>query len=210
MHRSGTSVAARLLHLLGLSLGPDDELLPAQADNPTGFWEHGPLVQANEDILAALGGFWSAPPRLDEGWDDRPELDSLRASAAELLQSMLRAGQWAWKDPRTCLTFPFWAKLVEGHAVLVLVHRNPLEVAASLGARDGLSAAAALALWERYTRGALDSACGRPVFVVSYERLVDDPIESCNRLDEFLQTHGARTRRVPLDELKAFVRSDLR
>ncbi len=28
----------RLLHACGLYLGPENELMPAQADNPDGFW----------------------------------------------------------------------------------------------------------------------------------------------------------------------------
>ena len=43
-HRSGTSMVTRLLHCCGLELGPESELMPAQADNPEGFWEHLHLV----------------------------------------------------------------------------------------------------------------------------------------------------------------------
>lgn len=41
----------RLLHAFGLYLGPENELMPAQADNPHGFWEHLGFVALNEGIV---------------------------------------------------------------------------------------------------------------------------------------------------------------
>ena len=56
MHRSGTSMVARLLQQCGLDLGPTDQLLPPRPDNPEGFWEHAAFVALNDDILTAAGG----------------------------------------------------------------------------------------------------------------------------------------------------------
>ena len=53
MHRSGTSLATRALHLLGVSLGPDEHLMRPRADNPLGFFEHQPLTDLNDEILLA-------------------------------------------------------------------------------------------------------------------------------------------------------------
>ena len=40
MHRSGTSMVAELLYRCGLALGAEDQLfLPANEDNPAGYWE---------------------------------------------------------------------------------------------------------------------------------------------------------------------------
>lgn len=50
-HRSGKSILTRLLHAFGLYLGPENELMPAQADNPHGFWEHLGFVALNEGIV---------------------------------------------------------------------------------------------------------------------------------------------------------------
>ena len=46
----------RLLHGCGLYLGPKDALMPPQADNPDGFWEHLGFVALNDELLEALGG----------------------------------------------------------------------------------------------------------------------------------------------------------
>ena len=59
MHRSGTSMVARLLNLCGLYLGPESELSPPAPDNPEGYWENKHFVGINDRILA----------HLDAGWD---------------------------------------------------------------------------------------------------------------------------------------------
>src|SRR5262245_57953734 len=51
MHRSGTSVAARLMNLLGIDLGVEEHLLGPQPDNPKGFWEYQPILALNEELL---------------------------------------------------------------------------------------------------------------------------------------------------------------
>ena len=41
----------RLLHACGLYLGPKKQLMPPQADNPDGFWEHLGFVALNDELL---------------------------------------------------------------------------------------------------------------------------------------------------------------
>ncbi|HKT45523.1 MAG TPA: sulfotransferase [Gaiellaceae bacterium] len=186
MHRSGTSVATRLVSLMGFSPGRDGDLLPAHPDNPAGYWENASLVGANDEILGALESDWSRPPRLEELRERRPEVEALRPVARSLVASALSADRWVWKDPRACLTLPFWLPLLGEDVSIVLIHRNPLEVAASLQARDGFDIPVGLALWERYVRSSLAAAEGRAVCVTSYERLVADPQAWCRRVADFL------------------------
>jgi hypothetical protein len=199
MHRSGTSVATRLVSLMGFSPGPDDDLLPAHRDNPTGYWENASLVAANDEILAALQSDWSRPPRLEEGWERRPEVDALRPRFRALAASVLGTGHWVWKDPRTCLTLPFWLTVLDEDVSIVLIHRNPLEVAQSLRARDGFAVPVGLALWERYVRSSLAAVEGRAVCVTSYEQLVADPHAWCRRVADFLHCAPADPDEVHAD-----------
>jgi hypothetical protein len=78
---------------------------------------------------------------------------------------------WLWKDPRLCLTLPFWAGAI-GRSALVLMVRNPIEISASLRKRDGFSQRLSLALWEAYSRQALGNASGFPVTIVKYETIL--------------------------------------
>jgi hypothetical protein len=186
---------------MGFSPGPDDDLLPAHRDNPTGYWENRSLVGANDEILIALDSEWSRPPRLEEGWENRPEVAALRPAFRTLVATVLSADRWVWKDPRTCLTLPFWLTLLEEDVSFVLIHRNPLEVAASLHARDGFDIPVGLALWERYVRSSLAAIEGRAVCVTSYEQLVADPHAWSRRVAGFL--HCAP---VAPDEVRAELR----
>src|SRR3954463_15298504 len=107
-HRSGTSMTTRLLNLLGVELGGD--LLPANHDNPRGFWEPRWMVRLNDEILSAVDASYMVPPRLDAPWDT---LEALRARAGALLDDNLgEFSLFAVKDPRLCLTWPFWQPLV--------------------------------------------------------------------------------------------------
>ena len=86
-HRSGTSMLTRLLHDCGLDLGPESELMPAQTDNPDGFWEHLRFVALNDEVLDTFGGAWDLPPRSDEDFSD-VRLDPLRMKAKRLIEEV--------------------------------------------------------------------------------------------------------------------------
>ena len=167
MHRSGTSAVARVLNRMGIWLGSDENL--------SRRWEHLLVQAANEEILGALGGHWSAPPELDQGWADDPALRSVESTSSKALHDLAARPAYAWKDPRTCLTFGYWRARLTEEPVIVLVYRHPIEVADSLQRRDGLRPAHSLALWERHNSGALAAADGRRTVVVPYSDLVADP-----------------------------------
>jgi len=75
----------RLLHCCGLELGPESDLMPAQADNPEGFWEHLGFVALNDELLSELGGAWDLPPKADEDFTT-VRLDPLRLKARLLIE----------------------------------------------------------------------------------------------------------------------------
>ena len=189
MHRSGTSVAARAVNLLGVPFGCG-RLVPTTDGNPLGHWEHWALQDVNNDLLHAFGGNWAGPPTLDAQWEYDPRAEQFIGRAAETWLTAHRSEPWLWKDPRTCLTLPFWRRAVDFSPVAILIYRHPLEVASSLAARNGFSATASLALWERYTRDALTGMAGWPVLVTSHSDLMADPLEWAKEVREFLVDHG--------------------
>src|SRR5207302_4118218 len=103
-------------------------------------------------LLNVFGGAWFAPPELAEGWEDDPRLAELRGEARTGLARAHDTQEWVWKDPRNCLTLGFWLPLARVEPVVVLVHRNPGEVADSLRRRDGFPVPYSMALWERHNR----------------------------------------------------------
>src|SRR3954453_22283434 len=81
MHRSGTSLAARAVNLLGVSFGSADSLLRPGPDNPAGDWENRAMKELDDELLAALGGSWDQPPVLAAGWERDTALDELAERA---------------------------------------------------------------------------------------------------------------------------------
>jgi hypothetical protein len=182
MHRSGTSMIAGLLHSCGLDLGPTKDFLPPAPNNPEGFWESRSFLRLNDAVLNELGGSWDHPPRIDvPGWENEPNLHHLCEKAADLVSRFESREPWGWKDPRNCLTLPFWRKLLPETKILICV-RNPLAVAKSLLLRDGIPIEEALDLWLTYNRRLLDAAPIESRLVTHCETYLRDPRTELRRV----------------------------
>src|ERR1700722_7368760 len=94
MHRSGTSMVARLILKGGLFLGEDSDLVRAESDNPDGYFEHSRFLSINERILEIFEGGWDMPPTFPAGWTSDPRLDPLRVEAKELVASFPKKKPW--------------------------------------------------------------------------------------------------------------------
>jgi len=165
--------------------------VPSTDGNPRGHWESLRLRDVNEALLVAFGGNWAGPAPLEPGWEQEPALDVLRVEARTAFAEVYgEDGPWVWKDPRTCVTLPFWERVLEVEPVVLLVHRNPLEVADSLARRDELTKAVSLALWERYVRDSLRNSEGHAVHVSTADEVLGDPAAWAAQVREVLVAHG--------------------
>ena len=186
MHRSGTSAISRIVSLLGVHLGAPGALLEPYTDNPKGFWEHSRIVQINDEILERFGGRWNAPPVFPAGWASSAEIADLRDTARQLLASEFGGEPlWGWKDPRTCLTLPFWQEVI-GSLRYLLVVRNPAAVVASLYKRNQMSAVDAEGLWLAYIQASLAHTAGHPRAFVFFDDLLRDLPGELRRLAAFI------------------------
>jgi Sulfotransferase family len=191
MHRSGSSLVARLLHLCGLDLGPEDRLMPAANDNPEGFWESLPFVHINDCVIGEFGGWWDRPSQPLPGWECAPLLDCRREQARDLPGQLGLTEPWGWKDPRNSLTIPFWLNIWPDLRVVVCV-RNPLEVANSLLQRDRFPFGKSLKLWHEYYQRLVNSAPTSALIVTHFDSFFIDPIAELTRLVEFLRLPADR------------------
>jgi GT2 family glycosyltransferase len=182
-HRSGTSMLTRLLHHCGLYLGPEEDLMAPAADNPDGFWENLRFVKLNDEILNALGGGWDLPPREEDGFQEE-QLAAIRMKAQLLIESFDSELPWGWKDPRTCLTMPFWQSLLPALRTVMIV-RNPLEVAYSMHKRNGTSYAFGLRLWEIYNRELIRRTPPDARIVTHYQFFFERPETELRRIAAF-------------------------
>jgi hypothetical protein len=176
MHRSGTSAVTRMLALHGLAL--PKRLLEGRSDNPLGFWESQAAQQFDDRVLAELGSAWDDPrplawPRLSPA-----RLAALREEAAAILVEEYGAAPLlVMKEPRMARLMPVWrpALAMAGLAPRVVMPvRNPLEVAASLEARNGIGLAEAARLWLGHVLAAERDSRGLPRTVLHYDILLRD------------------------------------
>lgn len=186
MHRSGTSAVTRVVNLVGVPISGERDLNAASRSNPRGHWENRPLLRVNERILNAFGGSWSAPPEFPVHWEDSPCLQNLQSPAIRTFRNTVPSPKWVWKDPRLCLTLPFWRKHLPDLTGAVFVTRHPFEVAESLATRNDFSMALSMSLWEHHLRSALVNLTGLPVTVVNFARFLDDPVAWARELREEL------------------------
>jgi SAM-dependent methyltransferase len=205
-------MVARALNLVGLDLGDEADLIEATGDNPDGYWEHAAFVALNDELLHELGGGWDRPvdvPGDLSGASGR----LLRERAEKLVANFNGLDHWGWKDPRNSLTLPFWHSLLPDLDVVLIV-RNPLEVAASLQRRGMFSYSLALELWTTYNERVLKAADDTRVLVTHYESYFSDPHAEIRRIGEFLglpttdQAIGAAVASIKADDRHARYTSD--
>jgi hypothetical protein len=184
MHRSGTSMVARLLQQAGLNLGDEADLMPPAEENPEGFYEHLELVRLNDEVLNVAGAGWDCPPAAGFDWDDEA-LDPFRERARRLAAPLKERLPWGWKDPRNSLTLPFWRSAF-GPLQTIVVVRNPLEVATSLHRRNAFTTALGLTLWQIYAERILDETLPDERLVTHFDSYFLYPDQEIARILKYL------------------------
>ncbi|RMG67478.1 MAG: glycosyltransferase, partial [Calditrichaeota bacterium] len=158
--------------------------MPAGRDNPEGFWENLDVVALNDLLLECAGGSWDSPPPTDVNWRQIAAVHSLDNHARKLIGQFSTRPVHGFKDPRICLTFPFWnALLPEGKIVLCL--RHPINVALSLHRRNHFSPIFGLKLWYEYNHRLWQAVDRDRTFVVDYDEFFEHPEAQLERLLEF-------------------------
>lgn len=176
MHRSGTSALTRVLNLLGAALSRG--LIASKPSNVTGFWESQQVLDINNVLLKQFGLLWRDDLPIPSEWLQHPAA----REAGDLISAYLReefSGKtlFAIKDPRLCRVLPLWIRAVKdfgAEPVCIICYRHPVEVAASLQARDGLPLEPSLHLWMRSYLDAERDSRGYPRLMVAYDDLLGD------------------------------------
>jgi hypothetical protein len=213
MHRSGTSAIARVINLLGADL-PRELVPPAKHDNERGFWEPLRIVEAQDEFLKSIGS-----SVVDVSTIPQASLHSVRARAFERLLVELLEQEYGEsllfvvKDPRICRLVPLWLNALRAFKAeprFLLSVRNPLEVAASLHARNNMSMTTSLLLWLRYVLDAERDTRQSPRAFVPFERLLRDWRGTVARVATELDLEWPRAGHEVNLEVERFLSSQLR
>jgi len=202
MHRSGTSAVTRVVNLLGAELG--QRLMPPMPNsNEMGFWENLDAVDVDERVLTGIGRSWHDVRHMPPGWLESAAADEGRAAIRLLVETHFRATPlWAVKDPRMCRLMPLWLPVlvelgVEPHILFVV--RHPLDVAASLYARDGWPHTRSLLLWLQHVLEAEHATRGCRRVIVSYDQVLHDWSHAMGLVGQRLHLTWPR----PVDDARA-------
>lgn len=209
MHRSGTSVLARLLNLLGIYFAPEGMGTGANQENPKGFWERRDVRALNDHVLHSVGCDWNRVSRLDLDSIPAPLAAEFEKRAAQIVLSMDANRPWFIKEPRLCVLLPLWRRVLET-PICIHILRHPVEVASSLKTRNGIPLPAGLALWEYYNRSALASMRDLPRITVGHRDLIQKPSEALSSIKEQLESFGVGRLTFPDGrEIESFVSGEL-
>jgi hypothetical protein len=188
--RSGSSLAARAMNLLGVHLGADGDLMEATKQNERGFWENNEIYRLNEDLLGVLGGSWYRPPELSTGWECDQRLEELYERAAGVVGALALGGRrWGFKDPRTIVLLPFWQRVIGEMDYLICVRRphafvRSVEAIAPPGGAPHVSAS----LWLDMNASAISHTVDARRMLLFYEDWFEEPRSLAGRMAAFI--HG--------------------
>ena len=209
MHRSGTSVLARLLNMMGAYFGPEGISTGASGQNPKGFWERRDVRQLNDYVIHSVGCDWDKVADFDLNVLPEAVITEFRRKASALVLEMDAHRPWLLKEPRLCLLLDLWKDLLEV-PICIHIYRNPLEVARSLNSRNGIPIQTGIALWEKYNQSGLDASRELPRFSVSHHKLMQNPVLEVKYIYEQLLGCGVGGLRLPLNtEITSFVSGEL-
>jgi GT2 family glycosyltransferase len=175
MHRAGTSALARVCALRGAAL--PGQLLPANAGNPTGYWEPQGVTELNTRVLDHFQLDWDDPfaaAQLPPAAEIPAEFHA--AARKAIAEAFGDAGLFVLKDPRCTLLQAFWreALVASGARVCPVVIMRPwAEVVDSLVRRDATAPVAGALLYVAYGLEAA-AAAAEGASVVTYRQLTDD------------------------------------
>jgi hypothetical protein len=156
MHRSGTSMIAKMLDELGLFMGAEKDRY-----NEAFFF-----IGLNNWLMKQNSCSWDSPKSFESYLED----DIVREVTIGYLKNILTSKevvsylgkkylknfktpfnlnfQWGWKDPRSTYTFPVWKELFP-NAKIIHIFRNGVDVANSLKVRHDNSLERVKKKWDQ-------------------------------------------------------------
>ena len=212
MHRSGTSALTGVLARLGCDLPAT--LMPAHPTNSKGFGESIAIAKLNDNILASAGSKWNDWQDFNEEWFKSDLAAEFKLRAKEVLFSEFGLSPFfVIKDPRICRILPFWIDVLTDSGVGILavhIHRNPLEVASSLNARDAIHTEIGKMIWLQYVISAERNSRTIPRAFTSYSNLLQCWAVEIERIRRQLKIVWPRYSFNVAEEIDDFVSPQLR
>lgn len=193
--RSGTSVTAGIVNLLGINLGQVDSA-PAEP-HPTGTYEDIEISNFNNKKVTLFPEYGAQGP-VEFTLDD----DSLSA-VREMIKRKAEDQTWGCKDPRITFMMGVWAKACS-NPYFIITYRNKADYI------DAIRRYATNIDPEKYydlvmplQRQQIEylKILSVPYLVVSFNQLVKDPIPQAKQIAEFLNLRWSKKKEKEINKL---------
>lgn len=180
MHRSGTSLVARILSEAGINMGK--RLLGANSSNPLGHFEDADFFELNNDIFKSLDADWTQPPEVRE-------VEALRSKFSERIKKILstKGRVWGIKEPKLCFTI-FLIKHFIDNPYYVFIDRGETAVVNSLNVRNGISKKDGKVLYGKNNDALMEFKATVPkgrTLSLNYKDLIAKPKKNIRRILKF-------------------------
>ncbi|WP_114347654.1 glycoside hydrolase family 99-like domain-containing protein [Paracoccus lutimaris] len=199
----------QLLSIAGAKL--PSELLGANPGNEFGHFESTWMIDRDDRLLRDLGKAWDEWSRIDLEAAPGDVIATYVSDLRRFVQKELGdEALLVLKEPRTCRLLPPILRALRADDIeplIVVPYRNPLEVAGSLLARDGISLREGVLLWLRHSIDAERDSRGCKRSFIAYEALFDDWRGNFQRMSKDLGIDWPRNLdRIAPEADKAIVR----
>lgn len=182
MHRSGTSLVARLFFEFGACMGDPDTFYRSDKWNPDGYFEHTDIQSINMSLIH--GPYWKfayfmLPSTKKIISRAVPFKDEIQHVSEKYREAVI-------KETRFCLTLPAWQQYSTHINKVLFCFRDPFSVARSVKRRNRIPIKRGFALWYTHNQRLLENVGDLPLWFVDYDRLVNS--------DSYLNEVRAATR----------------
>ena len=188
--------------------------MEADSHNAMGYWESTEVAGLNDAILDAAGSYWDDWVAFDPNWyDSAIAEDFLERAQAVLTNEFGDSRLFVLKDPRICRLLEFWKQAldrVDAVPVVALPIRNPLEVAASLRARDEFDPSIGVLIWLRHVLDAEAGSRGLRRAFIRYEDALEDRKSLVIRLGSELEVNWPARSTLDVLEAESLISSSIR
>lgn len=169
MHRSGTSLVARLFFEAGADMGDPSTFYRSDKWNPGGYFEQPDIHSINMPLINGL--IW----KFSYFWLPSTETIMRRAARkSELIHDIAnKYNDKVLKETRFCLTIPAWQKYGAKIGKILICIRDPIQVARSIQRRNKISLNMAYSLWLVHNQRLLENSKGIPIWFIYYGNLID-------------------------------------
>jgi len=182
--------------------------------NSKGFFESNTITLLNDAILASAGITWFDQNRFPGSWYSSQKAPEFKEQARAALNDEFGAsGLFVLKDPRHCRLVPFWEDVFTEQGVqpvYICIHRNPIEVAASLQKWHGTELLYGQLLWLRHVFDAEITTRGKKRVFVSYHQMLSDWRDVVGNISNNLDLVFPRSLATAARGVHKFLSGDLR